>query len=83
MCFPEPFSPIIIIADIGSISEANALVAAKSPDMANMLKVAHSAVSKYESAKIEPSLSQTMIIADFFGVTMDQIIKQDLSKGAE
>lgn len=52
-------------------------------DMANMLKVAHSAVSKYESAKIEPSLSQTMIIADFFGVTMDQIIKQDLSKGAE
>lgn len=38
MIFALVITPIIIIADVGSISEANALVAAKSPDMANMLK---------------------------------------------
>ena len=31
-------TPIIIISDVGSLSEANALVAAKSPDMSNILK---------------------------------------------
>lgn len=52
-------------------------------DMANLLKVTDSAVSKYESGKIEPTLSQIMVIADFFGVTMDQLVKTDLMKGAE
>lgn len=38
MIFALVITPIIIIADVGSISEANALVAQKGPDMANMLK---------------------------------------------
>ncbi len=38
MIFALVITPVIIIADVGSISEANALVAAKGPDMANILK---------------------------------------------
>lgn len=38
MIFALIITPIIIISDVGSIAEANALVAAKSPDMSNMLK---------------------------------------------
>ena len=38
MIFALVITPIIIISDVGSISEANALVAAKGPDMADMLK---------------------------------------------
>ncbi len=38
MIFALVLTPIIIIMDVGSISEANALVAAKGPDMSNMLK---------------------------------------------
>lgn len=38
MIFALVITPVIIIADVGSISEANDLVAAKGPDMANILK---------------------------------------------
>lgn len=38
MIFALVITPAIIIADVGSFSEANALVAAKGPDMANILK---------------------------------------------
>lgn len=38
MIFALVITPIIIISDVGSIAEANALVAAKGPDMADMLK---------------------------------------------
>lgn len=38
MIFALVITPVIIIADVGSFSEANALVAAKGPDMANILK---------------------------------------------
>src|SRR5574344_754827 len=38
MIFALVITPIIIISDVGSISEANVLVAAKGPDMADMLK---------------------------------------------
>lgn len=38
MIFALVITPVIIISDVGSLSEANALVAAKSPDMANILK---------------------------------------------
>lgn len=38
MIFALVITPIIIILDVGSISEANALVSLKGPDMANLLK---------------------------------------------
>jgi transcriptional regulator with XRE-family HTH domain len=33
-----------------------------------------------ENGKYEPSIENLEKLADFFGVTMDQIVKQDLSQ---
>lgn len=52
-------------------------------DVANLLGVSKATSCKYENGNVELTVSQLIKLADFFGVTMDQIIKQDLSKGAE
>lgn len=39
-----------------------------------------SSISLIESGKYGPSIENLEKLADFFGVTMDQIVKQDLSQ---
>lgn len=39
-----------------------------------------SSISLIENGKYEPSIENLEKLADFFGVTMDQIVKQDLSQ---
>ena len=39
-----------------------------------------SSISLIEAGKYEPSIEKLEKLADFFGVTMDQIVKQDLSQ---
>lgn len=39
-----------------------------------------SSISLIENGKHEPSIENLEKLADFFGVTMDQIVKQDLSQ---
>lgn len=49
-------------------------------DVANLLGVSKATSCKYENGDVEPNVEQLIKLADFFGVTMDQIIKQDLSQ---
>ena len=39
-----------------------------------------SSISLIENGNYEPSIENLEKLADFFGVTMDQIVKQDLSQ---
>ncbi len=52
----------------------------KQKDIANLLKVEVLAVSKYEKGKIPITIDKLIILADYFGLTLDQLVKQDLSK---
>lgn len=49
-------------------------------DIANLLGVSKSNSCKYENGSVEPAVDQLVKLADFFGVTLDQIIRQDLSQ---
>lgn len=53
-------------------------------DMANLLgyrgKQGYSAI---ETEKVKPNVDDLEKLADFFGVTLDQLVKQDLSKGVK
>ena len=49
-------------------------------DIADLLGVSKSTSCKYENGNVEPTVAQLIKLADFFGVTMDQIVKQDLSQ---
>jgi len=42
-----------------------------------------SAYCKKEKGDVPFSLEEMMVISDYFGVTMDDLLKKDLSKGAE
>lgn len=49
-------------------------------DIANLLRVSKATSCKYENGNVEPTIKQLIKLADFFGVTMDQMVKQDLSQ---
>lgn len=49
-------------------------------EIAELLGVSKTVSHKYEVGEIEPPVDKLAKIADFFGVTMDQIVKQDLSR---
>lgn len=49
-------------------------------DVGKLIGVGQKEISKYEKGDREIPLTKLMILADFFGVTLDQLVKQDLSK---
>ena len=49
-------------------------------DIGDFLGVTPKCVSKYENGESEVSVKKLMKLADFFGVTLDQMVKHDLSK---
>ncbi len=49
-------------------------------EIAELLGVSKTISHKYEIGEIEPPVDKLAKIADFFGVTMDRIVKQDLSR---
>ena len=51
--------------------------------LADLLKVKQSTISLYETGRRKMSVNDLLIVADFFGVTLDQLIRQDLSKEGE
>lgn len=51
-------------------------------DLADLLKVKQSTISLYETGRRKMSVDDLLIVADFFGVTLDQLVKQDLAKGS-
>lgn len=50
-------------------------------DMAHLLRVSKSNMSKYESGTIEFNNQGLINVSEFFGVTIDDLLKKDLSKG--
>lgn len=50
-------------------------------DMGNLLGVTQRCVSKYEKGECNVNVEKLMKIADSFGITLDQLVRQDLSKG--
>lgn len=49
-------------------------------DIAKLVGVSKATACKYENGNVEPTVAQLLTLADFFGVSMDQMIKQDLSQ---
>lgn len=56
--------------------------AIKQRDVAELLCVSCANASKYENGVVGMSVEQFIKLADFYGVTLDQLVKQDLSKEA-
>lgn len=52
-------------------------------DMAQLLKTSKPSVSKYENGSVRLSVEQLMKISEYFAITLDQFVKQDLSKEAK
>lgn len=48
--------------------------------MASFLGVSAATYCKYENGGVEISVEKLVKLADFFGVTLDQMVRQDLSK---
>lgn len=49
-------------------------------DIGQLLKVTQKCVSKYEKGERAVDIEKLIKLADFFGVTLDQLVRQDLSK---
>ncbi|MCI8772056.1 MAG: helix-turn-helix transcriptional regulator [Lachnospiraceae bacterium] len=49
-------------------------------DIGKLIGVGQKEISNYEKGDREIPLTKLMILADFFGVTLDDLVKQDLSK---
>lgn len=51
-------------------------------DISKGIGVSKGTYSNYENGRRIPTLSHTITIANYFGVTLDQLVRQDLSKGS-
>lgn len=49
-------------------------------DMARLLEVSKSNMSKYESGEVELSNKRLINVSEIFGITIDDLLKKDLSK---
>lgn len=49
-------------------------------DIGDLLKLGQKEISNYETGEREIPIAKIMLLADFFGVTLDQFVKQDLSE---
>ena len=52
----------------------------KQKDIANLLGVSQKSISKYEKCERTPTIENVIKLADYFGFTLDQFVKQDLSE---
>lgn len=55
-------------------------VNANGKEIAKIFGVNHSTYSKYENGLVQPSMEGLIAISEFFGVTVDDLLKKDLSK---
>lgn len=51
-------------------------------DVADLLRVSKANISKYENGLVGMTIEQFIKLADYFGISLDQLVKQDLSKEA-
>ena len=50
-------------------------------DLAILLKVRQSTISLYETGRRNMSAEDLVLVSDYFGVTLDQLVKQDMTGG--
>ena len=50
----------------------------KQIDLANILSTTQRKVSYWESGKIEPDLESLWLIADYFNITIDELVGRDI-----
>ncbi len=50
-------------------------------EMAHLIQTSKSNISKYENGSVRLSVEQIMKISEYFGFTLDQFVKQNLSEG--
>lgn len=50
-------------------------------EIAYLIETSKSNISKYENGSVRLSVEQLMKISEYFGVTLDQLVKQDLKEG--
>lgn len=53
---------------------------ARGEDIAEIFGVSKSTYSKYENGLVQPNMEGLVIISEFFGVSVDDLLKKDLSK---
>lgn len=53
---------------------------AKGEEIAKIFKVSKSTYSKYENCLVEPNMEGLVAVSEFFGVSVDDLLKKDLSK---
>lgn len=76
----RPPTPLYVL-NIKFLREKNEM---SQEDMANLLGFkSKCSVSLAETGKTKLSVENLEKVSDYFGVTMDQLVKEDLSKGAE
>lgn len=76
----KPPTPLYVL-NVKFLREKNKM---SQEDMANLLGFkSQCSVSLAEKGERQLSVENLEKISDFFGVTMDQLVKKDLSKGAE
>ena len=46
-------------------------------DLADILEVSSGTISKYESGALEPNIESLKKLADFFGITIDELLKDE------
>lgn len=68
----------VLSSNIRHIRKANGLT---QKEFASILGVEDPAVSKYESGDNKPTIESLVNISEFFGVSVDDLLKKDLSKG--
>ena len=51
----------------------------KLEDMGPLMGIGRSTLSNYENGRFEPDLHKLVSLADFYGVTVDELLKKDLS----
>lgn len=56
---------------------------ANKDEMAQIIKVSKSTYSKYENGMVEPNIEGLISVSEFFGVTVNDLLKRDLSKGVK
>ncbi|MBK9458940.1 MAG: helix-turn-helix transcriptional regulator [Sphingobacteriales bacterium] len=50
----------------------------KQPELARLLNVTQSTYSSYENERMQPNIANIILLADYFSVTVDALLKQNM-----
>ena len=50
-------------------------------DLANLIHTSQQNISRWESNEVEPSISFCVMLADYYGITLDELIGREVKNG--